>query len=135
MTFASTETLTPAAGIALFERWTALWNGDFGDPESFLAPDFRIRFANDPDRAETPDAIHGPRAIADYVAAFRTANPGLRYSVDGTPMVDPAQDRVACCWYVTRPDGVQQSGIDLFEVVDGCIAVVWSVTGLRRFAD
>ncbi|UXY27295.1 ester cyclase [Streptomyces sp. HUAS TT20] len=121
-------------GIALFERWTALWNGDFSDPETFLAPDFRIRFGNDPDNAET-DKIQGPQGIVDYVSAFRTAKPGLRYTVDGTPMVDTHLGRVASSWYVTLADGDQKSGIDLFEVADGRIATVWSVTGLRRFTD
>lgn len=121
-------------GIALFDRWTALWNGDFSDPETFLAPDFRIRFGNDPDNAET-DKIQGPQGIVDYISAFRTAKPGQHYTVDGTPMVDTHLDRVASRWYVTLADGVQKSGIDLFEVADGRIATVWSVTGLRRFAD
>ncbi|MEU7059325.1 nuclear transport factor 2 family protein [Streptomyces sp. NPDC046197] len=135
MTLVKTGTLTPAAGIALFERWTALWNGDFSDPEEFLAPDFRIRFGNAPDRAAETDDVHGPQGIVDLISAFRDATPGLRYAVEGTPAVDGGLGRVASCLYVTLPDGVQKSGIDLFEVVDGRIATVWSVTGLRRFAD
>jgi hypothetical protein len=134
MTFTATDTLTTATGIALFERWTALWNGDFDAPGAFLAPDFRIRFGNDPERSKT-DGINGPAGMADYIRAFRTAHPGLRYAVDGTPLVDTGLGQVASRWYVTRPDGAQRSGIDQFEVVRGRIAVVWSVTGLRRFAD
>ncbi|MFE0517017.1 nuclear transport factor 2 family protein [Streptomyces sp. NPDC058964] len=129
MTTASVDT-----GIALFDRWTALWNGDFSDPEEFLAPGFRIRFGNDPENAET-DGIHGPDGIVEFISAFRAAGPGQHYAVDGTPLVDGDSGRVACRWYVTRADGLQKSGIDLFEVVDGRIATVWSVTGLRRFAD
>ncbi|MCC5475973.1 nuclear transport factor 2 family protein [Streptomyces barringtoniae] len=127
--------LTPATGIALFDRWTALWNGDFSDPEAFLAPGFRIRFGNDPERGATTDAVHGPAGILRLVAAFREEKPGLRFTVDGTPVVDGESGRAACCWYVTLPDGVQKSGIDLLEVTDGRIATVWSVTGLRRFAN
>ncbi|MFI5688259.1 nuclear transport factor 2 family protein [Streptomyces sp. NPDC051636] len=134
MSTSADATLTPVTGIALFDRWTALWNGDFSDPERFLDPGFRIRFGNDPERAQT-DAIHGPAGIVEYITGFRAGHPGLRYAVDGTPLVDPALGRAACCWYVTRPDGVQRSGIDLFEIVAGRIATVWSVTGLRRFAD
>jgi hypothetical protein len=132
MTATRTETLTPAQGIALFDRWTALWNGDFGDPETFLAAGFRIRFGNDPERAET-DALRGPQGIVDLIARHRAAKPGLRYEVDGTPLVDAGLGQVASRWYVTTADGTQKSGIDLFEVVDGRIATVWSVTGLRRF--
>ncbi|MEU0003547.1 nuclear transport factor 2 family protein [Streptomyces sp. NPDC006314] len=134
MTPLTTETLTAETGLALFERWTALWNGDFTDPEHFLAPDFRIRFGNDPENAAT-DAVRGPAGIVGLISAFRTEKPGLRYAVEGTPLVDTGLGRVASCWYVTRPDGAQRSGIDLFEVVRGRIATVWSVTGLRRFAD
>jgi hypothetical protein len=132
-TTATSTLLTPASGHALFARWTALWNGDFSEPESFLAPDFRIRFGNEPERAAT-DAVHGPQGIVDLVTGHREAIPGLTYAVEGTPLVDPVLGRVASCWYVTRADGVQKSGIDLFEVVQGRIATVWSVTGLRRFA-
>ncbi|MGJ5751145.1 SnoaL-like protein [Streptomyces puniciscabiei] len=129
-----TPALTPATGIALFDRWTALWNGDFSDPEAFLAPGFRIRFGNDPERGAATDEVYGPAGIVGLVSAFRDERPGLRYTVDGTPTVDGALGRVACCWYVTQADGTQKSGIDLLEVVDGRIATVWSVTGLRRFA-
>lgn len=131
----TTTPLNPATGIALFDRWTALWNGDLSDPESFLAPDFRIRFANDPDRGAVTDEVYGPAGIVGLVSAFREERPGLRYAVDGTPLVDGALGRVACCWYVTLADGAQKSGIDLLEVADGRIAAVWSVTGVRRFAD
>ncbi|MCW7943627.1 hypothetical protein AAW14_16595 [Streptomyces hygroscopicus] len=130
--------LTPAAGIALFDRWTALWNGDFSDPERFLAPGFRIRFGNSPDRAEETDTIHGPQGIVEYVASFRVARPRLRYAVDGTPLVDTERGIVVSRWYVSGEDVAgdvtEKSGIDQFEVVDGRIATVWSVTGLRRFA-
>ncbi|WP_369246281.1 nuclear transport factor 2 family protein [Streptomyces sp. R41] len=129
--------LTPATGIALFERWTALWNGDFADPEGFLAPNFRIRFGNDPDNADT-DTLHGPRGIVDYIAAFRASLPGVRFAVEGTPLVDVGKGSVASRWCVTRQDdsgiAVAKSGIDLFQVEEGRIVTVWSVTGLRRFA-
>ncbi|MFI9253204.1 nuclear transport factor 2 family protein [Streptomyces sp. NPDC053069] len=130
----SHRTLTTATGIALFDRWTALWNGDLSDPEAFLAPGFRVRFGNDPANAAT-DEVRGPAGMAAYVRTFRADKPGLRFAVDGTPLVDTGPGRVACCWYVTFADGAQKSGIDLLEVVDGRIATVWSVTGLRRFAD
>ncbi|MFF7351234.1 nuclear transport factor 2 family protein [Streptomyces filipinensis] len=129
------STLTTATGIALFDRWTALWNGDLSDPEAFLAPGFRIRFGNDPERGAVTDEVHGPAGIVQLVSAFREDWPGLRYAVDGTPLVDTTLGQVACCWYVTLADGFQKSGIDLLEVVDGRISTVWSVTGLRRFAD
>ncbi|MFI5792196.1 nuclear transport factor 2 family protein [Streptomyces sp. NPDC051677] len=126
--------LAPATGLALLERWTALWNGDFADAESFLAPDFRIRFGGSPEDAPVTDALRGPAGIVDLIAQHHAESPGRRYAVEGVPLVDPALGRVASCWYVTRPDGSQKSGIDLFEVVHGRIGTVWSVTGERRFA-
>lgn len=131
----SDRMLTTATGIALFDRWTALWNGDFSDPEAFLAPGFRIRFGNEPERGAVTDEVYGPDRIVGLISAFRKEKPGLRFTVDGTPVVDGESGRAACCWYVTLPDGTQKSGIDLLEVVDGRISAVWSVTGLRRFAD
>ncbi|MBK6014402.1 nuclear transport factor 2 family protein [Streptomyces sp. MBT53] len=122
------------AAIALFERWTALWNGDFSDPESFLAADFRIRFGSRPEGAPDTDGLRGPSGIVDLIARHRAESPGRRYAVEGVPVVDEGRGRVASCWYVTRADGSQKSGIDLLEVVDGRIATVWSVTGVRRFA-
>ncbi|MEU6254105.1 nuclear transport factor 2 family protein [Streptomyces sp. NPDC047043] len=133
MSHTASDILTPATGLALFDRWTALWNGDFSDPDGFLAPDFRIRFAGNPEGSDT-DSLHGPSGIVDLIARHRAESPGRRYAAEGTPLVDPVLGRVACCWYVTREDGTQKSGIDLFEVVRGRIATVWSVTGLRRFA-
>ncbi|KUN05101.1 hypothetical protein AQI95_16485 [Streptomyces yokosukanensis] len=127
--------LTPATGIALFERWTALWNGDFSDPEAFLAPGFRIRFANAPERAAVTDAVHGAAGIVGLISDFRAQQPALVYTVDGTALVDAGLGQVACRWYVTQADGTCKSGIDQFQVVDGRISAVWSVSGLRRFAD
>ncbi|MFC8515566.1 nuclear transport factor 2 family protein [Streptomyces sp. NPDC057257] len=130
---AAVAPLTPETATALVARWTTLWNGDYSTPEAFLAPDFRIRFGSNPEDSGT-DGIRGPAAIVEMIAGHRTTHPGRRYAVDGTPTVDPLLGRVAACWHVTRPDGTQKSGIDLFEVVDGRIATVWSVTGVRRFA-
>ncbi|MEV6111610.1 nuclear transport factor 2 family protein [Streptomyces sp. NPDC052109] len=126
--------LTSATGAALFDRWTALWNGDFSDPEAFLAPDFRVRLANDPERGAETDEVYGPAGIVGLVSAFREEKPGLRFVVDGPPVVDGDLGRAACCWYVILADGSQKSGIDLLEVVDGRVSAVWSVTGVRRFA-
>lgn len=129
--------LTPATALALFERWTALWNGDFSEPERFLDPDFRIRFGNTPDRADTDD-IHGPAAVVDYIARFRTSYPALHYAMDGIPLVDAGQSGAAVRWYVTGQDAsgtvLAKSGLDLVEVRAGRIVKVWSVTGHRRFA-
>ncbi|MER5543098.1 nuclear transport factor 2 family protein [Streptomyces sp. NPDC001118] len=132
---ATANPLTPATALALCDRWTALWNGDFSDPEAFLAPGFRIRFANEPERGAATDEVRGPAGIVGLISDFRAEKPGLVFSVDGTPLTDTGLGRTACCWYVTRQDGTQQSGIDVLEVVDGRIAAVRSVTGLRRFAD
>ncbi|MET8243192.1 hypothetical protein ABZV31_01400 [Streptomyces sp. NPDC005202] len=65
---------------------------------NFLAPDFRIRFGNDPDRAADTDTVHGPQGLVDLVTDFRAATPGLRYAVDGTTLVDPGLGRVSSCW-------------------------------------
>ncbi|WP_327314704.1 hypothetical protein [Streptomyces sp. NBC_01235] len=78
-------------------------------PEGFLAPDFRIRFGNSPERASGTDALRGPAGIVDLIARHRAESPGLRYAVGGAPLVDPALGRIAPCWYVTRPTGVRRA--------------------------
>lgn len=83
MTLATT--LTPATGLTLFERWTALWNGDFSEPESFLAPDFRVRFGSTPESSPDTDGLRGPAGMVDMIARHRATHPGRRYALEGTP--------------------------------------------------
>ncbi|MGW7005936.1 nuclear transport factor 2 family protein [Streptomyces sp. NPDC054933] len=137
-THTQATTLTRAQGIALFDQWTAIWNGELTLAARILTPGFRIHFGG-VSSADT-DAFRGPADLASFVAEFRERYPapGLRYSVDGAPVVDPVTGYVVARWTVDVPDAAgaldTKSGIDMLAVDGDRIAEVWSVTGARRFA-
>ncbi|MCU1687115.1 MAG: hypothetical protein JWQ81_7854 [Amycolatopsis sp.] len=119
-------------GTDVFERWTALWNGDFDVTDALLAPDFRIHFAG-ANAAARGDDVRGPDAFAAFVTAFREAKPDLRFRFDGPPIGQG--DRIASIWSVRQPGGLAKSGIDVLRLVDGQIVEVWSVTGEVTFGE
>ncbi|GAA1921469.1 nuclear transport factor 2 family protein [Streptantibioticus ferralitis] len=130
--------LTRGHGIALFDQWTAIWNGELTLAARTLTPGFRIHFGG-VSSADT-DAFRGPAQLAAYIGEFRDRYPapGLRYAVDGAPVVDPVTGYVVARWTVDVPDTAgattTKSGIDMLAVAGDRIAEVWSVTGARRFA-
>jgi hypothetical protein len=141
----SVDTRTTEAeqlGLDLWDRWTALWNGDLSIAGQLLSPGFQIHFGNTIDSADT-DSFRGPQDLAGFIAAHRAALPGLRYQGDGVPIV--ALDvvdglptgRLAARWSLARPDGTggttRKSGIDVLAIADGRITGVWSITGDRLF--
>lgn len=116
-------------GIELFDRWTAMWNGELELAERIMAPRFTLRYAQP--GAEIYDTIHDPAAFARQIAAFRAAMPGQLFEVQGEAVVDLDADRNG---YVARPygsrrPGVAVSGTDILRVAAGRIVEVWSVSG------
>ncbi|MFG2830812.1 nuclear transport factor 2 family protein [Streptomyces sp. NPDC048434] len=138
--------LTREDARTLFDRWTALWNGELALAAQILAPGFRIHFGGvpsadtDTDTDTDTDAFRGPDEFALFLAAFRDRfpAPGLRYAVDGTPVVESGTGYVVARWTVDVPDVegavVTRSGIDVLALGGGRVAEVWSITGARRFA-
>ncbi|MGD3105472.1 nuclear transport factor 2 family protein [Streptomyces sp. YGL11-2] len=130
--------LTRDHAVTLFDQWTAIWNGELALASRILAPAFRIRFGGA--ATADADAFRGPDDIAAYIGAFRDRfpAPGLRYAVDGAPVVDTGTGCAVARWTVDVPDAegavVTKSGIDMFAIDGGRIAEVWSITGARRFA-
>ena len=129
-------------GLDLWQRWTALWNGDLAVAGQLLSPGFRIHFGNAVVSVDT-DTLHGPGDLVAFVAEHRAQLPGVRYEPDGPPVVafdivaGVPTGRLAARWTVRRTDGtgrpVHKSGIDVLAVTDGRITGVWSVTGDRLF--
>jgi hypothetical protein len=128
-------------GLDLWQRWTALWNGDLALADQLLSPGFRIHFGNAV--SVDTDTLRGPADLVAFIAQHRAQLPGVRYEPDGPPIVAfevvtgvPA-GRFAARWTVRRTDGtgrpVRKSGIDMLAVTDGRITGVWSVTGDRLF--
>ncbi|MBF6327957.1 nuclear transport factor 2 family protein [Nocardia transvalensis] len=120
-------------GVALFDRWTALWNGDLALAEQIIAPEVTLRYAQP--GADAFDAIRDPQGLAARIEQFRAERPGLRYEAQGVPVVRVDGERsgiVARPYGVRRstPDGeVSISGTDILRFVDGKIVEVWSVSG------
>jgi hypothetical protein len=137
-THLQTTDLTRDLGIRLVEQWTAIWNGDLALAPQILTPDFRIHFASV--GTDAADAFRGPADIASFIGEFRDRYPapGLRYAMDGVPVVDPGSATVVARWTVDVPDATgavtTKSGIDMLALDGDRIAEVWSVTGARRFA-
>ncbi|WP_426593976.1 nuclear transport factor 2 family protein [Cellulomonas sp. McL0617] len=124
-------TISREAGLALAEKWTAMWNGDLALVDEILAPDFRIEFGAvvaDPD----PALITDPAGMAAFVGTWRARRGDLTFALQAAQLVDEG-DGVAFTWSVELPGTTRRSGIDLCRLVDGQIARVWSVTGERAF--
>ncbi|WP_227982530.1 nuclear transport factor 2 family protein [Nocardia spumae] len=120
-------------GIELFDRWTAMWNGELELAERIMAPRFTLRYAQP--GAEVYDTVRDPAAFARQIATFRAALPGQRFEVQGVAVVDIDHGRTG---FVARPYGSRRpgadgeiaiSGTDILRVVDGLIVEVWSVSG------
>ncbi|MFJ3922281.1 hypothetical protein [Streptomyces sp. NPDC090022] len=129
--------LTREAGTRLVEGWTALWNGNVALAEQILAPGFRLHFADDFDGTGSA-ASFGQDELMAFISANSLALTGLTFAADAAPLVDTERGEMACRWLESNADGdgdvVVKSGIDMFEVTDGRISAVWSLTGNRRFA-
>jgi hypothetical protein len=127
-------------GVDLWDRWTALWNGDLALGPDILAADFRIHFGNVIEDADT-DSFRGPADLTAFIGAFRRRYRRLRYRTGVGPIVDiPAVDgvpagHVACRWLADAIDGTgtptTKAGIDILRIAGDRIVEVWSVTGSR----
>ncbi|MBV7703030.1 ester cyclase [Nocardia nova] len=122
-----------AYGIELFDRWTAMWNGELELANRIMAPHFTLRYAQP--GAEAYDSIHDPETFARQIAAFRAAAPGQRFETQGEAVVEIDDRRTGI---VARPYGSRRpvadgeiavSGTDILRVEEGLIVEVWSVSG------
>ncbi|MFI9236414.1 nuclear transport factor 2 family protein [Streptomyces sp. NPDC053079] len=124
-------------GVELYDRWTALWNGDTGLAGEIMAPEFRLRYAQA--GTETFDDVRRPGELADVIAGWHRRRPGLRFVAEGPAVVDTeGDDGTAPHGVVARPyrasftgdDGqlVSRSGTDILRFSGGRITEVWSVS-------
>jgi len=125
-----------AIGIDLFDRWTALWNGDVALAEDIMAPVFRLRYTQA--NTERVDEVRTPAALAELVKFWHTFRPGIRFRAEAEAVVDlswvdgVAAGRIARPYLAEFTDAagqvVARSGIDMFAVAGGRIVEVWSVS-------
>ncbi|WP_441952289.1 nuclear transport factor 2 family protein [Nocardia sp. 2TAF39] len=121
-------------GIDLFDRWTAMWNGDLALADQIMAPEFTLRYAQP--GATAYDNIHHPQALATQIATWRESIPGLRFTPQGDAVIEMDHTRTG---FVARPYGarftgtggapVAVSGTDILRTTNGVITEVWSVSG------
>ncbi|MGA5821043.1 hypothetical protein ACPC54_24630 [Kitasatospora sp. NPDC094028] len=128
------------AGVEVYDRWTALWNGALGLAEEIMAPEFTLRYAQP--GSDAFDEVRTPAQLAELIGQWRAARPGIRFEVDGVPVVDVAVDAgadapavsglVARPYLASVPDGeggtTALSGTDILRLSGGLIAEVWSVS-------
>jgi hypothetical protein len=120
-----------------FEDWTALWNGDTALAEKIMAPEFRLRYAQP--GAEVFDDVRHPHQLADVIAKWHAARPGLRFQPEGERIPELVMGdggptgKVASPYLATYTahDGEERaiSGIDILRLENGLITEVWSVSG------
>jgi hypothetical protein len=123
-------------GTELFDRWTAMWNGDVAIADQIMAPEFTLRYAQA--NTERIDEVRTPRALAELVRFWHSFRPGIRFSTEAEAAIDLAsvdglpRGRVARPYLAvfTEASGqvVARSGIDLLAVLGGRIVEVWSVS-------
>lgn len=121
------------SGIAVYDRWTAMWNGEL-DPADVMADTFVLRYAQV--GAEHFNSVTDADHFRDAVRTFRDAKPGIRFAVDGPVVADldeQGSGLVARPYLASVPaaDGTttrRTSGTDMLRVVAGQIVEVWSVS-------
>ncbi|MFE2323512.1 hypothetical protein ACFXD5_06260 [Streptomyces sp. NPDC059385] len=125
-------------GVEVYDRWTAMWNGDTALAERIMAPRFTLRYTQA--GTEAFDDVTTPEQLAATIAAWHGTRTGLRFAAEGLAVVDlePGAAAASPSGAVARPylasftapDGgvVSRSGTDTLRVVDGLITEVWSVS-------
>jgi hypothetical protein len=107
----------------LCTAWTSLWNGEADRAAAILVEDVAVWFG-------AADPVADRATFTAFVQEHRADRPGLRFALQGEPVVDVERQTAAMLWTATR-DGRELGGIDVVALRDGQIAAVWSVTGAR----
>ena len=63
-------------GLDLWQRWTALWNGDLALADQLLSPGFRIHFGHAV--SVDTDTLRGSADLVAFIAQHRAHLPGVR---------------------------------------------------------
>jgi hypothetical protein len=124
------------AGVALFDRWTQMWNGHTELAPVIMASHFDLHYAQA--NTEPFDSAHTPEALAVLIDGWHRYRPGIRFSTEAHCVVELELKQAGLFGQVARPylasfkdaqgQEVARSGIDLLRVSDGRIVEVWSVS-------
>ena len=125
--------------VELFDRWTALWNGELGLAAEIMADQFILRYGQP--GTEMMDDVSTPDEIARLISHWRTARAGPLFAAIGEPVVQLLPEAGAMNGVVVRPYNSSfkvagapvktVSGIDMLYFREGRIFEVLSVSGGR----
>jgi len=115
-------------GLHLWERWTAMWNGEPALARQLVAPGFVLHLTA---------PIVDPRTVVDepsverWVAAHCAKFDQLTFSTKHGPFVDVARGIVAGPWIADaiiagRPQPI--CGMDTIAFADGKITAYWTLS-------
>src|SRR5690348_6671613 len=108
--------------LEMFDRWTALWNGDLALVDEIMAPEFTLRYAQP--GASDFDEIRDRAGLAAMIDKFRAERPGLVYSAQGVPVAETTDARSGI---IARPYGAK------IVAADGTVVRDLSGTDILRF--
>src|SRR3954462_11880918 len=75
-------------GVALFEQWTAMWNGDLAVASRIMAPAFTLRYAQA--GTEAFEDVHDVPALVAVIQEWHRYRPGICFRAEGEAVVDLA---------------------------------------------
>ncbi|MFF7990764.1 nuclear transport factor 2 family protein [Kitasatospora xanthocidica] len=123
-------------GVGVYDRWTALWNGELELAEKIMAPDFTLRYTQA--GSEVFDEVRTPAGLAEVIRQWHAKRSELRFAAEGVAVVDLESVDGVVSGLLARPylasfsDGegsvVARSGTDTLRVENGLITEVWSVS-------
>jgi hypothetical protein len=124
---------------ALYDRWSAMWRGDFSHAEDILDPGFVVHQAR-PDGTDS-EAITGPARLLPEIEQTMAAFGDIAITVDLGPIVDG--DLIAARWtmratytggipHATAPADtkIAFSGHDILRVDNGKFVEYWTCTDI-----
>ncbi len=137
-TSSTSELLSPSRKEAkparLVASWLRMWNGDYSQADTLIAPSFRLHAA----MMDGGDgsAVDSPQALVRWIASTRVAVPDLAFTVEVGPLVDG--DHIVVRWQARgtyaggvpgarAPVGtaVDFTGTDILRVERGQLAEYW----------
>ncbi|EBU8132113.1 hypothetical protein DLM20_25500, partial [Salmonella enterica subsp. enterica serovar Java] len=70
--------------IALFDRWTAMWNGNLDLAPEIMATHFVLRYGQP--GTEPMDAVHTPEQLQQLIARWRKMRRDPVFRAEGRPI-------------------------------------------------
>ncbi|GLY64244.1 ester cyclase [Amycolatopsis taiwanensis] len=117
----------------LWEKWTALWNGDLSQAEQVLATDFTLHVAV---VGADEGTVQGTQGLVDWISLLRTLLGGPTFTVQVGPLIDG--DLLCGRWQIqghyaggmpgaTAAPGtpIAFTGTDILRVDNGLLAEYW----------